>query len=226
MSDTAAPSLPSIGGMCQCGQAHGAHAATAKAWFRTPLSTALLHGLFPEPVLRRALLASVGAATVLGALSSAAAARRAQGDRAGEEAAREDQAQCRLPADHLRRPADLRRAPRPLRQGGTRGQPAEDRRHQPDPRQDDQRRARRLAAGHAGRADDDRRSRRHHAVDQGPDDLQPERQFAGARQQAQGQSRSEELEGLRVRGSVRAVPSGDAASQLSRDRTASIPTRT
>ena len=34
------------------------------------LDTALLHGLFPEPVLRRTLLRSVGAGTLLGALSS------------------------------------------------------------------------------------------------------------------------------------------------------------
>ena len=215
-----------VDGLCGCGVRHSVLPGDREAAVGEAVEQALLHGLFPEPVLRRTLLKSVGAATVLGALSSLLPLDDAQGDRAGEEAARKDQAQCRLPADHLRGPAHLRRAPRPLRQGRPRGQPAEDRRHQPDPRQDDQRRARRVAAGHAGRLDDDRRSRRHHAVDQGPDHLQPERQFAGAGQQAQDQPRSEELEGIRLRGSVRAVPSGDAAAQLSRDRTASIPTRT
>ena len=214
------------GGLCSCGQRLSDLPADQEAAVGQGIEQALLHGLFPEPVLRRTLLKSVGAATVLGALSSTAAARHAQGDRAGEEAAGEDQAQCRLPADHLRHAADLRRASRPLRQGRARGQPAEDRRHQHHPRQDDQRRARRVAAGDAGRADHDGRSRRHHAIDQGAHDLQSERQFAGAREQAQGQPRSEEVE--------RASPSPCRSSSATRrcscattsPRTGSIPTRT
>jgi nitrate/nitrite transport system substrate-binding protein len=53
-------------GICSC------HRGTLSVAAETPVSdaidTALLHGLFPEPVLRRTLLKSVGAAALLGAL--------------------------------------------------------------------------------------------------------------------------------------------------------------
>jgi nitrate/nitrite transport system substrate-binding protein len=56
-----------VEGLCSCGQRHSGpeEAAVGQA-----VEQALLHGLFPEPVLRRTLLKSVGAATVLGALST------------------------------------------------------------------------------------------------------------------------------------------------------------
>ena len=129
------------GGLCQCGQAHGAHAATCEGVVSDAIDTALIHGLFPEPVLRRQLLRSVGAATLLGALSAL------------------------LPVDALKAIAQEKKplektklnvgflpitCAAPLIYGeelgsyskeGLRGRVAEDRRHRADPRQDDQRRA-------------------------------------------------------------------------------------
>lgn len=58
-----------VGGLCQCGQAADAGFSADEA-VSHDIETALLTGLFPEPVLRRNLLKTVGAATLLGALSS------------------------------------------------------------------------------------------------------------------------------------------------------------
>jgi len=57
-------------GVCSCGQHEGTPAATAEEAVDRGIEQALLHGLFPDPIQRRSLLKSVGAATVLGALSS------------------------------------------------------------------------------------------------------------------------------------------------------------
>jgi nitrate/nitrite transport system substrate-binding protein len=57
-----------LDGLCTCGQRHSFIAEDADVG--GAIEQALLHGLFPEPILRRALLKSVGAATLLGALSS------------------------------------------------------------------------------------------------------------------------------------------------------------
>lgn len=58
-------------GLCNCGERHTApKGANLEAATGDAVEQALLHGLFPEPVLRRDLLKSVGAATLLGALSS------------------------------------------------------------------------------------------------------------------------------------------------------------
>jgi nitrate/nitrite transport system substrate-binding protein len=59
-----------VGGLCQCGQEHGPSDSSAETAVSDGIDTALIHGLFPEPVLRRQLLRSVGAATLLGALSA------------------------------------------------------------------------------------------------------------------------------------------------------------
>lgn len=59
-----------LNGQCQCGQAAPAAGADPEPAVNGAVEQALLHGLFPEPVLRRTLLRSVGAATLLGALSS------------------------------------------------------------------------------------------------------------------------------------------------------------
>lgn len=59
-----------IEGLCGCGQRHSAMPADQETAVGHEVEQALLHGLFPEPVLRRTLLRSVGAATVLGALST------------------------------------------------------------------------------------------------------------------------------------------------------------
>ncbi len=53
-------------GMCHCGQVKG----TLEDKLSADIDAALLHGLFPEPVLRRTLLKTVGASVLLGALSS------------------------------------------------------------------------------------------------------------------------------------------------------------
>jgi len=57
-------------GLCSCGQRHGTLAKDPEQAMGEGVEQALLHGLFPDPVLRRTLLKSVGAATVLGALST------------------------------------------------------------------------------------------------------------------------------------------------------------
>ena len=54
------------GGMCRCGHAEG----SVEQQISRDIDTALLHGLFPEPMLRRTLLKTVGASVLLGALSS------------------------------------------------------------------------------------------------------------------------------------------------------------
>ena len=68
MSDTLHRHL-FIDGHCQCGQGQNA-AETPEQALSEAVDQALLHGLFPEPVLRRELLRTVGAATLLGALST------------------------------------------------------------------------------------------------------------------------------------------------------------
>jgi nitrate/nitrite transport system substrate-binding protein len=55
------------GGLCGCGQRHTRDGQEALA---EGIDQALLHGLFPDPILRRTLLKSVGAATLLGALAT------------------------------------------------------------------------------------------------------------------------------------------------------------
>ena len=50
-----------VGGMCRCGQPLPAQATSAESGIAQGVDTALLHGLFPEPVLRRTLLRTVGA---------------------------------------------------------------------------------------------------------------------------------------------------------------------
>lgn len=57
-----------VGGLCQCGQADASFSADEAVSHE--IESALLTGLFPEPMLRRNLLKTVGAATLLGALSS------------------------------------------------------------------------------------------------------------------------------------------------------------
>ncbi len=59
-----------LNGLCNCGQRHSDMPASREHAVGKAVEQALLHGLFPEPVLRRKLLRSVGAATLLGALST------------------------------------------------------------------------------------------------------------------------------------------------------------
>jgi nitrate/nitrite transport system substrate-binding protein len=60
----------SAGGLCQCGAYHGPAATDPAQAVGAAVEDALLHGLFPEPVLRRSLIKAVGAATLLGALAT------------------------------------------------------------------------------------------------------------------------------------------------------------
>ncbi len=55
---------------CSCGAQHADVPADPEAAVGVQIEQTLLHGLFPEPMLRRTLLTQVGAATVLGALST------------------------------------------------------------------------------------------------------------------------------------------------------------
>jgi nitrate/nitrite transport system substrate-binding protein len=58
-----------LNGQCQCGQGQTLPGSAGEA-ISEAVDQGLLHGLFPEPILRRELLRSVGAATLLGALST------------------------------------------------------------------------------------------------------------------------------------------------------------
>jgi nitrate/nitrite transport system substrate-binding protein len=59
-----------VDGLCGCGQRHSIPPTDGEAAVGQAVEQALLHGLFPDPIQRRTLLKSVGAATVLGALSA------------------------------------------------------------------------------------------------------------------------------------------------------------
>ncbi len=59
-----------VGGICQCGQNNTELGFSAEAVVSNQIDTALVHGLFPDPVLRRTLLKTVGASVLLGALAS------------------------------------------------------------------------------------------------------------------------------------------------------------
>src|SRR5262245_17974136 len=59
-----------IDGLCGCGQRHSGPPIDSEAAAGEAVEQGLLHGLFPDPILRRTLLKSIGAATVLGALST------------------------------------------------------------------------------------------------------------------------------------------------------------
>jgi nitrate/nitrite transport system substrate-binding protein len=58
-----------IDGQCRC-RAHATNATGRGLSVEAAIEDALLHGLFPQPMLRRTLLKTVGAATLLGALST------------------------------------------------------------------------------------------------------------------------------------------------------------
>ncbi|WP_253075242.1 MULTISPECIES: ABC transporter substrate-binding protein [unclassified Bradyrhizobium] len=58
-----------IGSLCSCG-AHAPAQPTVEEAVSESVQQALLHGLFPQPVLRRELLRTVGAGVIIGALSS------------------------------------------------------------------------------------------------------------------------------------------------------------
>jgi nitrate/nitrite transport system substrate-binding protein len=57
-------------GLCRCGVRHASRTTDREQTISAAVEDALLHGLFPEPILRRTLIKSVGAATLLGALST------------------------------------------------------------------------------------------------------------------------------------------------------------
>jgi nitrate/nitrite transport system substrate-binding protein len=58
------------GGLCGCGQRHSGQTEDGETAVTAAIEQSLLHGLFPDPVLRRTLIKSVGAATLLGALAT------------------------------------------------------------------------------------------------------------------------------------------------------------
>ena len=57
-------------GLCGCGERGFAASGSEEQTTAAAVEQALLHGLFPDPIDRRAILKSVSAATILGALSS------------------------------------------------------------------------------------------------------------------------------------------------------------
>lgn len=59
-----------VGGLCPCGMADNGRRMTAEEAVSGEIESALLQGLFPEPMLRRTLLKTVGASVLLGALAS------------------------------------------------------------------------------------------------------------------------------------------------------------
>ncbi len=59
-----------VGGVCQCGLSETGSRFTAEEAVSSEIESSLLQGLFPDPVLRRTLLKSVGSSVVLGALAS------------------------------------------------------------------------------------------------------------------------------------------------------------
>ena len=58
------------GGLCGCGQCQSSQIDDGETAVSAAIEQSLLHGLFPDPVLRRTLIKSVGAATLLGALAT------------------------------------------------------------------------------------------------------------------------------------------------------------
>jgi len=58
------------GGLCGCGARQTAAPVDQEQAVAAAVEDAVLHGLFPDPILRRTLLKTVGAATVLGVLST------------------------------------------------------------------------------------------------------------------------------------------------------------
>jgi len=58
------------GGLCGCGQCQSSQTDDGETAVSAAIEQSLLHGLFPDPVLRRTLIKSVGAATLLGALAT------------------------------------------------------------------------------------------------------------------------------------------------------------
>ena len=57
-------------GVCRCGTFHARPDATSDDTIDTAVDAALIGGLFPDPILRRQILRSIGAATLLGALGT------------------------------------------------------------------------------------------------------------------------------------------------------------
>jgi nitrate/nitrite transport system substrate-binding protein len=58
------------GGLCGCGQCQSGQTEDGETAVNAAIEQSLLHGLFPDPILRRTLIKSVGAATLLGALAT------------------------------------------------------------------------------------------------------------------------------------------------------------
>jgi len=129
------------GGLCQCGQAHGAHAATCEGVVSDAIDTALIHGLFPEPVLRRQLLRSVGAATLLGALSALLPVDALKAIAQEKKPLEKTKLNVGFLPITCAAPLIYGGGDRQLQQRRPSGRVAEDCRHRADPRQDAQRRA-------------------------------------------------------------------------------------
>jgi len=113
-----------IDGLCGCGVRHSGLPSDRETRGREAVEQALLHGLFPT-VLRRTLLKSVGAATVLGALSSLLRSTRSRRSRRRRSRSKRPSSMS-APAITCAAPLIYGEQPRPLRTRRPRGQPAED----------------------------------------------------------------------------------------------------
>ena len=207
-------------GGCSCGghasQAEHDAATLASADARTAriVESAVVRALFPEDRSRRAFLRAVGASTALAAISQFFPLGTGDGGVRSGRRAREEGPQGRVHPDHLRHahhhgaPDGLLYQARPQRGGG------EDRRLGRHPRQDAQQGIRRRAhaLAHAARHHAGRRLQSdplHHAGGR-----EHQRPGHHARRQAQGQARSQDLEGLQVRGAVRLLDAQLSAALL------------
>ncbi len=202
------------GGLCACGERAALPTVSPEEGLSQEVDTALLHGLFPDPVLRRTLLRSVGAATLLGALASILPV-----------ASLKSIAQERKPLEKIKLNVGFLpiTCAAPLIYGEQLGSYAKEGLEvslqkiagialirdkmingELDVSQQVMPVALTMTAGLGGNTQSIKVS----------DYSQPERQLAGAREQAQEQSRPEELARLHLRRAIRSEPPGDAASQL------------
>ncbi len=208
-----------LGGKCRCGQIKARWKRLCRATLTRPC-----WGLFPEPVLRRTLLKSVGASVLLGALSSIVPI----GDLKAIAHERGPLEKTKLNVGFLAITCAT-----PLIYGEQLGTYSKEGLEvllqkipgialirdkmvsgELDVSQQVMPVALTMTAG----------TRRQPAIDQGAVDLEPEWQLSGSGDEAQGQPRSQELEGLHLRHSVRSESSGAPAAQLPLPRTVSIRT--
>ena len=180
------------------------------------VASAVMRAVFPQDAARRAFLKSVGASTALAAISQFFPLETATEVFAQGGADREEGPQGRLHPDHLRHADHHGAADGLLRKARPQRRSDQDGRLGGDPRQDHQQGIRRRPHAVADAARDLARRRLERDPLHGAGDREHQRPGHHARDQAQGQARSERLEGLQVRGAVRLFDAQLSAALLSR----------